>query len=151
LVLIQEQALASAANSVTFALPSGYKYYKLLINAPNTGNAAVQYYGNVNGDVTATDYFASFMQQSYGSSFVSNGGFTSPGLTFPTNASESTLYPTTGGGLTAVGIGNNQQGTIALNITASQWIAAVAATSLVLTPNAGQFLAGSTFTLLGIQ
>lgn len=153
--LIQEQILGANAASVTFsAIPSGtYKLFKLFVNSTNTGNTATTYQLNFNGDVTAADYFFSTVNWGFNTTATPsvNGGFSAAGLFIAPDTSETTLYVKSGGGLNMHCMAQ-AGGSSATWIGSGIWNNASQLTSMVITPNgAANFLAGSIFTLLGIQ
>jgi hypothetical protein len=155
MTLIQEQVLGANASSVTFsAIPSGtYKLFKLYINSTNTGNSATTYQINFNGDATAANYFFSTVNWGFSTTALPtvNGGFSAAGLFIAPDTSETTIYIKAAGGVNMHCAGQ-AGGTSATWIGSGIWSTASQMTSMVIIPNgAANFLAGSTFTLLGIQ
>jgi hypothetical protein len=151
MVLIQEQTLSAPAASVTFTIPAGYKYFKLLISASNTSNAASYAQINFNGDVTAGNYYVSGLVTPFGGAATTIGGFSNAGLLVGSNQADVTIYYVTGAGATLTSLGQGN-GAIGYTTTSGIWESTQTPASMKLSPDgAANFLTGSTFTLYGVQ
>jgi hypothetical protein len=150
--LIQAQTPSTSVSTVTFALPAGYRFYKLMINASSAGNTATYFHLNFNGDSTGANYYANVIGGSYSGTGVTQtvASFSAGFVPVTSNNADVTLYPASGGGMGVSSVGNGQ-GTVCMAIAGGLWTAATLATSMtVATDNASNFAAGGVIALYGI-
>lgn len=159
--LIEHISLSSSAASVTLGnggtLPQTYKTLKLVVSARlDTGNAAVRFKPNgLTTNLTARYIFGN-------GSTASSGTYTSPGIYAVPNTATANTF-----GNAAVEIPNysgstnkpmsvdtvnedNATGT-SMALDAWLWSSSAALTSIVLAPDSGNMVSGSTFTLYGLK
>lgn len=153
IVLISSQIVASTATTVTFSsIPQQFHHLKLIISAyDTTGNTSMQI--NFNSDVTAADYFVSYIVMAFTNTVTGFGSFSNAGGVI------GTINP--GGGAATVDILGYSNAafnkTYMVTGTGFQWLngggvwnTLAAITRIDIKIASGTtFAAGSTFTLYG--
>lgn len=161
--LIESQTLGSSVASVTLGsggtIPQTYKTLKLVISArtdqasvkdlivkPNnsTSNLTMRYLIGT-GAAVGTGTGTTGQVGNLNGTGQTASTFNSTEITFP-NYAGSTNKP-----FTADDVSENNGTTAYQTLFANLWSDTTAITSIVLAPNAGNFITGSTFTLYGLK
>ena len=160
--LITRTELASAAGSVTFSsIPQTYDHLELTlyIRGDSAGQPEAGLANSFNGDTTASNYKRQHLI-AYGTTVGAGTGDNLTPVDFPAATATANVFGSVTYTIqnytktdrhkhymvTAGDAGENE-----LRLTSNRWANTAAISSIVFTPSAGNFIAGSVFTLRGIS
>ena len=161
--LITRTELASAASSVTFSsIPQTYDHLELSIyvRGDSSGQPEAGFKNEFNGDTTVANYKRQLIIASGTTVGAGQEAAKNEPVDFPTSTATANVFGSIAYSIqnytktdrhkhymvTAGDAGENE-----LRLTSNRWANTAAISSIVFTPSAGNFIAGSVFTLRGIH
>jgi hypothetical protein len=160
--LIERQELSGTASSVTFSsIPQTYDHLELSIyvRGDSSGQPEAGFRNEFNGDTTVANYKRQHLI-AYGTTVGAGTNDNNTPVDFPTSTATANVFGSIAYSIqnytktdrhkhymvTAGDAGENE-----LRLTSNRWANTAAISSIVFTPSAGNFIAGSVFTLRGIH
>ena len=160
--LIARQELSGTASSVTFSsIPQTYDHLELSIyvRGDSSGQPEAGFKNEFNGDTTVANYKRQHLI-AYGTTVGAGTNDNNTPVDFPTSTATANVFGSIAYSIqnytktdrhkhymvTAGDAGENE-----LRLTSNRWANTAAISSIVFTPSAGNFIAGSVFTLRGIH